>query len=66
MVGEDTVTMSAKELRRVHVMRQVREKRITQREAGAMLQLTDRQIRRLVSGFCGFHSQTQKNACNCR
>ncbi len=49
MVGEDTVTMSAKELRRVHVIRQVRERRITQREAGAMLQLTDRQIRRLLT-----------------
>jgi transposase len=48
MVGEDTVTMSAKELRRVHVLRQLREKRITQREAGEMLQLTDRQIRRLL------------------
>src|SRR5512139_970068 len=47
MVREDTVTMSAKELRRVHVLRQLREKRITQREAGEMLQLTDRQIRRL-------------------
>ena len=48
MVGEDTVTMSTKELRRVHVLRQVREKRITQREAGTMLRLTDRQIRRLL------------------
>jgi hypothetical protein len=48
MVREDTVTMSAKELRRVHVLRQLREKRITQREAGEMLQLTDRQIRRLL------------------
>lgn len=48
MVGEDMVTMSAKELRRVHVLRQLREKRITQREAGAMLRLTDRQIRRLL------------------
>jgi hypothetical protein len=48
MVGEDTVTMSAKELRRVHVIRQVREKRITQREAGTLLRLTDRQIRRLL------------------
>lgn len=48
MVREDTVTMSAKELRRVHVLRQLREKRITQREAGAMLRLTDRQIRRLL------------------
>jgi len=48
MVREDTVTMSANELRRVHVLRQLREKRITQREAGEMLQLTDRQIRRLL------------------
>ncbi len=37
MVKEDTVTMSTKELRRVHVLRQVREKRITQREAGTIL-----------------------------
>lgn len=48
MVGEDTVLMSGKELRRVHVLRQVREKRITQREAGTLLGLTDRQIRRLL------------------
>lgn len=48
MVGEDRVTMSAKELRRVHVIRQVREKRITQREAGTLLRLTERQIRRLL------------------
>jgi hypothetical protein len=47
MVREDTVTMSPKELRRVHVIRQVREKRIT-REAGTLLGLTDRQIRRLL------------------
>lgn len=48
MVREDRVTMSTKELRRVHVLRQLREKRITQRAAGEMLQLTDRQIRRLL------------------
>lgn len=48
MVREDTVTMSAKELRRVHVLRHLREKRITQREAGKMLQVSDRQIRRLL------------------
>ncbi len=48
MLGEDRVTMSPKELRRVHVIRQVREKRITQREAGTLLRLTERQIRRLV------------------
>ncbi len=48
MVREDRVTMSTKELRRVHVLRQLREKRITQRVAGEMLRLTDRQIRRLL------------------
>ncbi|MCS6302500.1 MAG: helix-turn-helix domain containing protein [Nitrospira sp.] len=39
--------MSVKELRRVHVIRQVVEKRLTQKEAGTVLGLTDRQIRRL-------------------
>lgn len=48
MVGEDTVMISTQELRRVHVLRQVREKRITQRKAGTLLRLTDRQIRRLL------------------
>jgi hypothetical protein len=48
MVGEDTVTRSTKELRRVHVLSQVLEKRITQREAGTMSRLTDRQIRCLL------------------
>lgn len=48
MVGEDTVIMSVKELRRVHVIRQVMEKRLRQREAGALLELTVRQVRRLV------------------
>lgn len=48
MVGADRVIMSATELRRVHVLRQVREKRITQRAAGMLLGLTDRQIRRLL------------------
>ena len=48
MVGEDAVTMSAKELRRVHVIRQVRDKRIAQGEAGTLLGVTDRQIRRLI------------------
>ena len=48
MVGEDRVLMSGKELRRVHVLHQVREKRITQKEAGRLVALTDRQIRRLL------------------
>lgn len=48
MVREDRVTMSAKELRRVHVIRQVVEQTLTQVDAGTLLGLTDRQIRRLV------------------
>ncbi len=48
MVREDRVTMSTKELRRVHVIRQVLDKRLTQVKAGALLELTPRQVRRLV------------------
>ncbi|MBI5854584.1 MAG: ISNCY family transposase [Nitrospirae bacterium] len=40
--------MSVKELRRVHVIRQALEHQITQVEAGTLLGLTDRQIRRLM------------------
>lgn len=47
MVREDRVVMSGKELRRVHVIRQVVAKKLMQKEAGALLGLTDRQIRRL-------------------
>ena len=48
MVGEDRVTMSGKELRRVHVLRQALEKNITQGQAGEALGLTARHIRRLL------------------
>ena len=48
MVGEDKVIMSGKELRRVHVIRQAMEKKLTQRQAGSLLGLTARQIRRLI------------------
>ncbi|MBL8053935.1 MAG: helix-turn-helix domain-containing protein, partial [Nitrospira sp.] len=48
MVREDRVTMSAKELRQVHVIRQVVDKQLTQVHAGALLGLTSRQVRRLV------------------
>jgi len=49
MVGEDRVTMSGTELRRVHVIRQVMDKRLTQVKAGALLGLTTRQVRRLLA-----------------
>jgi helix-turn-helix protein len=48
MVREDRVTMSGKELRRVHVVRQVMDKQLTQVKAGALLGLTPRQVRRLL------------------
>ena len=48
MVGEDRVTMSVQELRRVHVIRHVLEKTMTQVKAGTVLGLTVRQIRRLI------------------
>lgn len=48
MVGEDRVMMSVKELRRIHVLRQALEKRLTQGQAGEALGLTARHIRRLL------------------
>lgn len=48
MVGEDRIVMSARELRRVHVIRQVLEKQLPQGKAGEALGLTTRQIRRLL------------------
>jgi hypothetical protein len=48
MVREGRITMSAKELRRVHVIRQVVDKQLTQVYAGTLLGLTPRQVRRLV------------------
>ena len=49
MVREDRVIMSVKELRRVHVIRQTREKKLTQVQAGTLLGLTPRHIRRLLA-----------------
>ena len=48
MVGEDRVSMSVKELRRVHVIRQTMEQKLTQVQAGTVLGLTTRHIRRLI------------------
>ena len=48
MVGEDRVLMSVKELRRVHVIHQAMEKKLTQVKAGSLLGLTARQVRRLL------------------
>jgi len=48
MVGEDRVIMRVKELRRVSVIRQTMEKKLTQVKAGTLLGLTPRHIRRLI------------------
>jgi hypothetical protein len=48
MVGEDRVTMSGKELRRVRVLHQVMDKQVTQVKPGAVWGLTTRQVRRLL------------------
>ena len=40
--------MSVQELKRVHVIRQVMNKALLQREAGEVLRLTTRQVRRLI------------------
>ena len=48
MVREDKVLMSVKELRRLHVIHQVMEKKLPPGRASGLLDLTDRQIRRIV------------------
>jgi transposase len=45
---EDILTMSQKELKRLHIIRKAIDKRIKQREAAQVLELSQRQIRRLV------------------
>ncbi len=48
MVREATVRMSVQERRRVHVIRQVMDKAVRQREASEVLGITTRQVRRLI------------------
>ena len=45
---EDILTMSQRELKRLHIIRKAIDKRIKQREAAEVLGLSQRQIRRLV------------------
>lgn len=49
MAREDRVLMSTKELRRLHVVQQVVERKLTQAHAAQLLGLSDRQLRRLVT-----------------
>src|SRR5947199_8252717 len=48
MSGEGLIVLSVKELRRLVVIRQAMESRVTQRRAAALLGLTVRHVRRLM------------------
>jgi len=45
---QDMITMSRKESRRLHIIHEALEERITQKEAAALASLSERQIRRLI------------------
>jgi len=48
MAEKDIITMTQKELKRLHIIKQVLEKKLKQIEAARLLGLSSRQIRRLV------------------
>jgi len=48
MAREDIIMLDAEELRRIKVIHVVLEKKMTQVEAGDLLGLTDRQVRRIA------------------
>jgi transposase len=48
---DELLQMSAKELSRVEVMQKLSEKRMSQKEAGAMLDISTRQIKRLLKAY---------------
>lgn len=48
MARKDVIEMSRRELSRLHVIKQAIEKQITQAKAGELIELSDRQIRRLI------------------
>lgn len=48
MAGKDIITMSQKELKRLHIIRKILDKRLKQVNAVEILGLKDRQIRRIV------------------
>ena len=45
------VSMSDKELKRLSVLQEVCDRRITQSKASELLQLSERQIRRLIQAY---------------
>src|SRR5512135_1591811 len=53
MAGKDGIVVRQEELKRLHVIRNVLEGRIRQREAAELLSLSTRQIRRMVKRIRG-------------
>jgi hypothetical protein len=49
MAGKDIILMSQRELKRLHIVHKVIDKRLKQKDAGSILGLSDRQIRRIIS-----------------
>lgn len=48
MKGKDIIAMSVKEFKRLHVIKKVLDKELTQIKAAVVLELTERQVRRVV------------------
>ena len=48
MAERDIIVMSKREVKRLHVIQKAMEKQVTQQQAGGMVGVTDRQIRRMV------------------
>jgi len=55
MAEEDRITMSQKESNRLYVIRQAIDKAINQEQAAALLNLSDRQVRRIVRSVRQYH-----------
>jgi transposase len=48
VADKDMITMSRREARRLHILQQALERKLTQREAAGLLGLSERQVRRLL------------------
>ena len=49
MAGKDIIMVRQKELKRLHVIHKVMEGALLQKEAAALISLSDRQIRRIIA-----------------
>ena len=48
VADKDMITMSRREVKRLHILQQALERKVTQREAAGLMGLSDRQVRRLL------------------